>query len=123
MLGKLGQRRSWAILVQVMIAIGLLAMAMVGPNVGIPDPTAAPIDPTIVPPAGAAAAELAEPMISGAQLAILGAFALLVAFASATQDIAIDAWRIEAANDSDELGRSLRPTSSAIASRCLSRMR
>ena len=30
--------------------------------------------------------------------------ALLVAFASATQDIVVDAWRIEAAADSDELG-------------------
>jgi PAT family beta-lactamase induction signal transducer AmpG len=32
------------------------------------------------------------------------AFAVLVAFASSTQDIVIDAWRIEAAGDSDELG-------------------
>lgn len=37
-------------------------------------------------------------------LAPLGALALLVAFASATQDIVVDAWRIEAAHDSDELG-------------------
>jgi PAT family beta-lactamase induction signal transducer AmpG len=37
-------------------------------------------------------------------LATIGAFALVVAFASATQDIAVDAWRIEAAEDSDELG-------------------
>jgi PAT family beta-lactamase induction signal transducer AmpG len=37
-------------------------------------------------------------------LATLGAFALLVAFASSTQDIVVDAWRIEAASDSDELG-------------------
>jgi MFS transporter, PAT family, beta-lactamase induction signal transducer AmpG len=37
-------------------------------------------------------------------LAAIGAFALLTAFASATQDIAIDAWRIEAAADSDEVG-------------------
>ena len=37
-------------------------------------------------------------------LAAVGAFALLTAFASATQDIAIDAWRIEAASDSDEVG-------------------
>jgi PAT family beta-lactamase induction signal transducer AmpG len=44
------------------------------------------------------------PAIGPAQLATLGAFALLVAFASATQDIAIDAWRIEASNDADELG-------------------
>jgi MFS transporter, PAT family, beta-lactamase induction signal transducer AmpG len=39
-----------------------------------------------------------------AGLAPLGALALLVAFASSTQDIVVDAWRIEAANDADELG-------------------
>jgi MFS transporter, PAT family, beta-lactamase induction signal transducer AmpG len=37
-------------------------------------------------------------------LATIGALALVVAFASATQDVAVDAWRIEAASDSDELG-------------------
>ena len=37
-------------------------------------------------------------------LARVGALALVVAFASSTQDIVIDAWRIEAAADSDELG-------------------
>jgi len=39
-----------------------------------------------------------------AGLAVIGAFALLVAFASATQDIAIDAWRIEAADNTEEVG-------------------
>jgi len=39
-----------------------------------------------------------------AGLAPLGALALLVAFASSTQDIVVDAWRIEVAADSDELG-------------------
>ena len=39
-----------------------------------------------------------------AGLATLGALALLVAFASSTQDIVVDAWRIEAASNSDELG-------------------
>jgi PAT family beta-lactamase induction signal transducer AmpG len=39
-----------------------------------------------------------------AGLAPLGALALIVAFASSTQDIVVDAWRIEAADDSDELG-------------------
>ena len=34
----------------------------------------------------------------------LGVLALVVAFASSTQDIVVDAWRIEAASDSDELG-------------------
>ena len=37
-------------------------------------------------------------------LVAIGVLALVVAFASATQDIAIDAWRIEAASDADELG-------------------
>jgi PAT family beta-lactamase induction signal transducer AmpG len=37
-------------------------------------------------------------------LGAVTAFALLVAFSSSTQDIVIDAWRIEAASDSDELG-------------------
>ncbi len=37
-------------------------------------------------------------------LTIIGVFALVTAFASATQDIIIDAWRIEAADNSDELG-------------------
>ena len=37
-------------------------------------------------------------------LAAIGAFALLTAFASATQDIVIDAWRIEASADADEVG-------------------
>ena len=39
-----------------------------------------------------------------AGLATLGVLALAVAFSSATQDIVVDAWRIEAASDSDELG-------------------
>jgi len=37
-------------------------------------------------------------------LVVLGAFALVVAFASATQDIVIDAWRIETADSGEELG-------------------
>lgn len=39
-----------------------------------------------------------------AGLAALGALALLVAFSSSTQDIVVDAWRIESAAHSDELG-------------------
>lgn len=37
-------------------------------------------------------------------LTAIGAFAVAVAFASATQDIVVDAWRIEAAEGSDEMG-------------------
>src|SRR4051812_37387597 len=71
LLGRLGRRRGWMLLSQLVIALGLVAMAAVGPAGG---------------------------------LTALGAFALVVAFASATQDIVIDAWRIEASNDSDEMG-------------------
>ena len=39
-----------------------------------------------------------------AGLAAVGILALVVAFSSSTQDIVVDAWRIEAASDSDELG-------------------
>jgi len=71
LLGRLGRRRGWMLLCQILVAIGLLGMAMVGTEGG---------------------------------LAAIGAFALLTAFASATQDIAIDAWRIEAAADANEVG-------------------
>ena len=39
-----------------------------------------------------------------AGLGRLGAFALIVAFAASTQDIVVDAWRIESADDGDEQG-------------------
>jgi len=39
-----------------------------------------------------------------AGLVTIGAFALVVAFSSSTQDIVVDAWRIEAASNGDELG-------------------
>ena len=71
LLGRLGRRRGWMLLCQMLVAIGLLGMALIGTDGG---------------------------------LAAIGAFALLTAFASATQDIAVDAWRIEAAADSDEVG-------------------
>jgi MFS transporter, PAT family, beta-lactamase induction signal transducer AmpG len=59
------------VLAQAIVALGLFAMAAVGPTGG---------------------------------LVWLGAFALAVAFASATQDIVIDAWRIESAVNDAELG-------------------
>jgi PAT family beta-lactamase induction signal transducer AmpG len=69
--GRLGRRRGWMIVAQLLVAVGLTGMAAVGLGEG---------------------------------LAPLGALALLVAFGSATQDIVVDAWRIEAAADADELG-------------------
>jgi MFS transporter, PAT family, beta-lactamase induction signal transducer AmpG len=41
---------------------------------------------------------------TGHGLIWLGVCAMVVAFAASTQDIAIDAWRIESASDKDELG-------------------
>jgi PAT family beta-lactamase induction signal transducer AmpG len=61
----LGRRRSWLLFAQVMVAVGLVGMAL-------NDPKAA-LDPVVW-------------------------CAVLVAFASATQDIALDAFRIESAN-------------------------
>ena len=59
---KLGKRRSWLLVSQVAIAIGLMGIATTDPAIGISS--------------------------------LIG-FALLTAFASATQDIALDAFRIE----------------------------
>jgi PAT family beta-lactamase induction signal transducer AmpG len=70
-LGRLGRRRGWMLLSQILVAIGLLGIAATGLKAG---------------------------------LAALGILALIVAFSSSTQDIVVDAWRIEAAADSDELG-------------------
>jgi PAT family beta-lactamase induction signal transducer AmpG len=69
--GRFGRRRGWLIVSQLLVALGLVALSVIGVKHG---------------------------------LAILGAFALIVAFASSTQDIVVDAWRIEAASSSDELG-------------------
>jgi PAT family beta-lactamase induction signal transducer AmpG len=59
----LGKRRSWMLLAQIGIGLGLLGMASTDPTMDLPK---------------------------------VALFALLVAFSSATQDIAIDAYRIEA---------------------------
>lgn len=69
--GRLGRRRGWIMLAQIVVCLGLIGMALIGPSGG---------------------------------LAALGVCALIVAFASATQDIVVDAWRIEVAEDKNELG-------------------
>lgn len=70
-LAWLGRRRSWMILMQIVVALGLAAMGTVGLSHG---------------------------------LVTLGILALVVAFSSATQDVTIDAWRIETARNPEELG-------------------
>src|SRR5215467_2258255 len=70
-IGRLGRRRSWMIVSQVLVAAGLVGLSATGLRLG---------------------------------LTTVGVLALVVAFSSSTQDIVVDAWRIEAASDSDELG-------------------
>ena len=64
LLGRLGRRRSWLLLSQVLVTLGLAGMALCDPQRSLP---------------------------------WLIALAVLVAFASATQDIAVDAYRLEIA--------------------------
>ncbi|MFT4091447.1 MAG: permease [Asticcacaulis sp.] len=65
--GWLGQRRSWMLVSQIAIAVGLMFMASIG----------------------------ASPEGIKGNLTAFALSALFVAFASASQEIAIDAWRIE----------------------------
>jgi len=69
-LSKLGHRRSWMLLAQITVCLGLAAMGHIG---------------------------------VGHSLAFLAALAVVVAFGSASQDIVVDAWRIESARNADEL--------------------
>ncbi|MFT7041850.1 MAG: PAT family beta-lactamase induction signal transducer AmpG [Candidatus Azotimanducaceae bacterium] len=64
-LGRLGRRRSWILLAQLGIALGLIGMSLTGAG----------------------------------NLMVLSVCAVLVAFSSSTQDIAIDAYRIEALDE------------------------
>lgn len=65
--GWLGQRRSWLLLAQVGVVVALLGMANV------------------------------DPADSGTSLVYMAALAVLLGFSSATQDVVIDAYRIESA--------------------------
>ena len=69
--GRLGRRRGWMVLTQLLVGLGLAAIAVLGRSAG---------------------------------LGALGLLALAVAFSSSTQDIVVDAWRIEASADDHELG-------------------
>ena len=74
-LAKLGQRRGWMILCQIGVGVGLVGMAFAGPHPGIP-----------------------------AQVAFLGWMSVITGISAAAQDTVVDAWRIEIAEDADELG-------------------
>ncbi len=66
---RLGHRRSWMLLGQIFVTLGILGMAFTGSSGG---------------------------------LGVFIAFAMLTSFAAATQDIAVDAWRIESAEDAEQ---------------------
>jgi PAT family beta-lactamase induction signal transducer AmpG len=83
LLGRwLGRRRGWMLLSQLVAAVALVGMALVQPREG----------------------QLLLAGIVIDQLLVFGALALVVAFASSTQDIVIDAWRIESADDNEQQG-------------------
>lgn len=71
LLARLGRRRGWMLLSQLVVAAALIGMSVIQPQGG---------------------------------LVLFGVMALVAAFASATQDIVIDAWRIEASDNEGELG-------------------
>lgn len=71
LLGRLGHRRGWILASQLVVAAGLIGMAVIQPEGG---------------------------------LVVFGVMALIAAFASATQDIVVDAWRIEISDNGEELG-------------------
>ncbi len=83
LLGRwLGRRRGWMLLSQLIAAAGLFCMALVQPVEG-------------------------QLLLGGVvldQLLVFGVLALVVAFASSTQDIVIDAWRIESADSNEQQG-------------------
>ena len=94
LLGRwLGRRRGWMLMSQVVVAIALVGMALVRPEQG----------------------QLVLAGVVLDQLLVFGALALVVAFASATQDIVIDAWRIEIASSNEQQG--LLTATSALGSR------
>ena len=83
LLGRwLGRRRGWMLLSQLVVAAALVGMALVEPRDG----------------------QLLLGGIAVDQLLVFGVLALVVAFASATQDIVIDAWRIEIASSNEQQG-------------------
>ncbi|MEA9565512.1 MFS transporter [Xanthomonas sp. WHRI 8932A] len=93
LLGRLGRRRGWMLLSQGIVAMGLVGMALIQPVGG----------------------QLLVMGIAWEHLAVFGAMAVVVAFAAATQDIVIDAWRIESADNNEQLG--LLTSSSALGYR------
>ncbi|NIJ70506.1 AmpG family muropeptide MFS transporter [Xanthomonas sp. 60] len=79
---RLGRRRGWMLLSQLVVAAALVGMALVQPKGG----------------------HFMFLGLAWEHLLVFGIMATVVAFASATQDIVIDAWRIESAENGEQLG-------------------
>ncbi len=91
--GRFGRRRGWMLLSQLVVVVGLVGMALVQPKGG----------------------QIQFLGVDWQHIVVFGVMAVIVAFASATQDIVIDAWRIESADNSEQLG--LLTSSSALGYR------
>lgn len=91
--GRLGRRRGWMLLSQIVVAAGLVGMALIQPEGG----------------------HMTFLGIAWKHIVVFGVMAVVVAFAASTQDIVIDAWRIEIADNSEQLG--LLTASSALGYR------
>lgn len=78
----LGRRRGWMLLAQLVVAAALVGMVLIQPREDVFAIAGIGID----------------------RLLVFGVLALAVAFASATQDIVIDAWRIESASSNEQQG-------------------
>jgi MFS transporter, PAT family, beta-lactamase induction signal transducer AmpG len=77
----LGRRRSWMLVCQLVIVAGIMGLALIDPSTTF--------------------TEAGDPM---GNFWIIATLAAIICFAGATQDVAIDAWRIEVARDSEKLG-------------------
>ncbi|WP_293706212.1 AmpG family muropeptide MFS transporter [Stenotrophomonas sp. UBA7606] len=93
LLGWLGRRRGWMLLSQLIVVAGLAGMGLIQPKGG----------------------QITFLGVAWEHLVVFGVMAVIVAFASATQDIVIDAWRIESAENGEQLG--LLTSSSALGYR------
>ena len=78
----LGRRRGWMLWSQIVAGAALVGMALIEPREG----------------------QLLLAGLALDHLLVFGAMALVVAFASSTQDIVIDAWRIEVAESNEQQG-------------------
>ncbi len=91
----LGRRRGWMLPAQCGIALGLLAIAAINPMAAFGPPLLSAFDAGVLPVDGGLT-DIGIVPAPRSTVILVALAALLVAFSSATQDITIDAYRIEA---------------------------